>query len=267
MLTEFRPYVSRNTYIPLREERLRYSEEWLYTVISLPIFDRKGLDSHRLAYVIILTPMSKPAPPSPEDAKAAALDAVGALHPQPDAVGDEAFSIHAFFDPRDRVQVRYEMLRRHHLEGRPVTEVARSFGVSRQTFYKMETAFEAKGIPGLLPGTRGPKRAHKCTDEVLDFVEQWRRSLPPEEGESVAEAVRHRFGVSIHPRSLDRALARRKKNGWPRGGRRDESFHSRSGLCTRSIRSITPRSPRAGLRRTPRTWTLAVSGARYACLA
>ena len=65
------------------------------------------------------------------------------------------------------------------------------------------------GIAGLMPRRRGPQRAHKCTDEILDFVEQWRADPSPEK--DVSEAVQKRFGVAIHPRSLARALSRRKK--------------------------------------------------------
>jgi len=153
--------------------------------------------------------------PAPEDPKVAALRGAGALHPRPDAVQDPAFARQEFFDRRDRVQVKYEMLRRHRVDGRPVTEVAGAFGVSRQAFYTTETAFTAAGLPGLLPRPRGPKRAHKCTDAILDFVEQ-RRAEEPSPAAAVAEAVRQRFGVGIHPRSLARALGRRKKNRTPR---------------------------------------------------
>ena len=66
---------------------------------------------------------------------------------------------HPFFDPRDRVQVKYEMVRRHQVDGRPVTEIAARFGVSRQTFYQTASAFEAHGIPGLVPKRPGPKRS------------------------------------------------------------------------------------------------------------
>ena len=138
-----------------------------------------------------------------------ALRRHGALHPHPEAVRDEVFQSEEFLDPRDRVQVKYEMLRRHRLEGQRVSEVAQRFGVSRQTFYLAETAFEKEGLPGLIPRRRGPKRAHKCTDEVLDFVERWRQSAPQDQ--TVSEAVEQHFGVRIHPRSIDRALARRKK--------------------------------------------------------
>jgi len=158
-------------------------------------------------HIIALTVMPRR---PPEDAKAAALRAAGALHPQPERVQDPAFAAHPFFDRRDRVQVKYEMLRRHRLDGRPVTAVATSFGVSRQAFYQADHALTAGGLPGLLPRKRGPQRGHKCTDAVLDFVAQ-RRAQGAARGAAEAAAVARRFGVTIHPRSLDRALARREK--------------------------------------------------------
>ena len=161
--------------------------------------------------------------PSPDDPKAAALRAAGALHARPEAVQDEAFAGHDFIDRRDRVQVKYEMLRRHRVDGRPVTEVAAAFGVSRQAFYAAETAYTGAGLPGLLPRSRGPKRAHKCTDEILEFVEQQRAEAPTRSAAGWAEAVRERFGVAIHPRSLTRALVRRKKNRAARTRRHRES--------------------------------------------
>ncbi len=145
-----------------------------------------------------------------EDPKVAALRASGTLHPHPESIDDEAFSTEEFLDRRDRLQVKYEMLRRHRVERRPVTEVAGAFGTSRQAFYTAARAFEAHGIAGLLPQPRGPKRAHKCRDEILDFVERWRRE-PADPGETAAQVVERHFGIAIHPRSLDRALARRKK--------------------------------------------------------
>ena len=129
-------------------------------------------------YVInYLTYAMRRPPKLPPDAKTQALREAGALHPHPDAVRDDAFLSHPFFDPRDRVQVKYEMVRRHRVDGRPVTEVAARFGVSRQTFYQTAAAFEAHGIPGLVPKRPGPKGAHKCTDAIVDYVERWRVGL------------------------------------------------------------------------------------------
>jgi transposase len=145
----------------------------------------------------------------PFDPKLKSLQEQRALHRHPEDVQDETFQSNEFFDRRDLVQVRYEMLRRHRVEGKAISDVAHSFGVSRQAFYVTDAHFQTRGLPGLMPRQRGPRRAHKCTDEILDFVEQWRETA--EGKESVVEAVRRRFSVTINPRSIERALKRRKK--------------------------------------------------------
>jgi transposase len=168
--------------------------------------------SASILYIIKLTVMKRERSEKAKravDPKAEALRQQGTLHPNPEVVRDEAFQRDEFFDPRDLVQVRYEMLRRHKIDGDDVTQVAENFGISRQAYYVTEAAFEKKGIAGLLPRPRGPQRAHKCSNEVLDFVQQWHADASAPE--SVTQAVQKRFGISIHPRSLARALARRKK--------------------------------------------------------
>jgi transposase len=149
--------------------------------------------------------------PSDADSKKAALRAAGALHPNPEAIRDEAFLQGGFFDAHDLVQVKYEMLRRHREEKSSVAEVARRFATSRQAFYSAKGLFDSQGIPGLIPRRRGPRGAHKCTEEVLDFADQWRDAHPTEGALPLAEAIGQRFGIRINPRSIDRALLRRKK--------------------------------------------------------
>jgi transposase len=158
-----------------------------------------------------MTFMARQKPKPPADGKAKALRAHSSLHPHPERVRDEAFLSDEFFDPRDHVQVKYEMLRRHRLDEQSVTQVSAAFGFSRQAFYVAENAFQAGGIAELLPQPRGPKRAHKCTDELLDFVLQWRQQNPTADNESLVEEIHRRFHITIHPRTIDRALARRKK--------------------------------------------------------
>ena len=144
-----------------------------------------------------------------DDSKLKSLREQRALHRHPENVQDETFRSNDFFDRRDLVQVRYEMLRRHRVEGKAISDVAHSFGVSRQAFYVTDAHFQTGGLPGLMPRQHGPRRAHKCTDEILDFVEQWRETADGKE--SVVEAVRRRFRVTINPRSIERAMKRRKK--------------------------------------------------------
>ena len=181
----------------------------------IEITHKLDLTSSIVLYIIILTLMRKYIP-SESDSKKAALRAAGALHPNPKAIRDEAFLQGDFFDPNDLVQVKYEMLRRHREEQKTVAEVARAFGTSRQAFYSAKSLFDSQGIPGLIPKRRGPRGAHKCTDEVLDFAEQWKDAHPAEGTLRLAEAIEQLFGIRINPRSIDRALVRRKKKRKPR---------------------------------------------------
>ena len=62
------------------------------------------------------------------------LAAAGALNPHPEDVRADVFQRHRFFDPLDKVQVKYEMLRAHAVDGQSVASVAAAFGFSRETF-------------------------------------------------------------------------------------------------------------------------------------
>ena len=144
-----------------------------------------------------------------EDPKEAALRAARTLNPRPEAVADEAFtSGPEFFDARDLVQVKYEMVRRVRADGQPVTKAAAAFGFSRPSYYQAAAAVEADGLAGLVPARPGPRRAHKLTGEVVAFARQLRENDPSLRSAQVAEAITQRFGIAVHPRSVERALAR-----------------------------------------------------------
>ena len=147
------------------------------------------------------------------DSKSRALREHGALHPRPGRVHDPIFQHSEFFDPRDLVLVKYEMLRRVRVEHRPVSEAAKAFGFSRVAFYQVMAAFQREGLPGLLPRRRGPKAANKLTDTVLEFIDQQRAADSSLRAPELARIVRQRLGLSVHPRSIERALARRAKKG------------------------------------------------------
>src|SRR4029453_16668596 len=104
------------------------------------------------------------------DAKAEALRRHGALHPHPEQVRDPLFGSHEFFDARDLVQVKYEMVRRVEADGHSVAQTTEALGCSRPTFYQAQSAFKAHGLPGLVPRKRGPRGAHKLDDGVMAFV-------------------------------------------------------------------------------------------------
>jgi transposase len=143
--------------------------------------------------------------------KAEVLRKSGALNPRPEVVADELFQSQDFFDPRDLVQVKYEMLRRASQKGMSVSESAAAFGFSRPSFYRIQADFEAQGLTGLLPRRRGPQGRHKLTPEVIEFVLQALAEDPALRAAGLAERVQERFGLSVHPRSVDRALVSSKK--------------------------------------------------------
>ncbi len=148
----------------------------------------------------------------PHDEKLAALRAAHAVHPHPEAVVDALFvGGRPFFDARDLVQVKYEMLRRVQVEGHSVTHTAAAFGVSRPSFYAAQAAWRAAGLPGLLPARPGPRGAHKLTPEVVAFLEQALAGEPTLRPSQLAALVRDHFGRVVHPRSIERALGRHAK--------------------------------------------------------
>jgi transposase-like protein len=146
-----------------------------------------------------------------QDSKSRALREHGALHPRPNRVHDTLFQNSEFFDPRDLVLVKYEMIRRVRVEGRPVSEAAKAFGFSRVALYQAMETFQAEGLPGLLPRRRGPKSANKLTDEVLKFIDAQRAADSSLRAPALAARVRDHLRLSVHPRSIERALARRAK--------------------------------------------------------
>lgn len=145
------------------------------------------------------------------DQKTLELKRTGTLNPHPDSVSDTLFQENLFFDPKDLLQVRYEMLRRHSVEGVSIVDVAANFGVSRPTVYQAQTAFQQAGLSGLLPKHRGPKQGHKLSSEVIEYVRTLRTGEPELTTVACVQAIQGRFGIMVHRRSLERALASKKK--------------------------------------------------------
>jgi transposase len=144
------------------------------------------------------------------DRKAEELAKSRTLNPHPQAVLDPGFASSEFFDATDLVQVKYEMVRRVQVEGVAVNAAARSFGFSRQSYYTAAAALAVGGLAALVPAKPGPRRAHKLSDQVLDHLEALRAADPRVRTTELAQAVADRFGITVHPRSVERALTRRE---------------------------------------------------------
>jgi hypothetical protein len=83
----------------------------------------------------------------PKDGKLAALRRAGTLNPRPKDVADRLFQENEFFDARDLVQVKYEMLRQVRVDKSSVSQSAESFGFSRPSYYQAQAAFEEADMP------------------------------------------------------------------------------------------------------------------------
>ena len=139
--------------------------------------------------------------------KRRALKAQGALNTSPERVAAALFAEHpGFFDAEDRLQVRYEMLRAPAQGEMTVVEACRAFGVSRQTFYVLRRAFEARGLAGLAEGKRGRKGPLRASVEDVEFVRQQKAGQPGASGAELARRVFERFGVSLHRRTVERLV-------------------------------------------------------------
>lgn len=96
-----------------------------------------SLDDPILYGIIIFTYQEVPMPKqSSADRKREALRSQGTLHLSPERVTDELFRQDDFFDPRDSIQVKYEMLRRVRVDRQPIRRVAQAFGFSRPSLYQ-----------------------------------------------------------------------------------------------------------------------------------
>jgi transposase len=152
-------------------------------------------------------------PKQVDDQKTDRLKRYGALNPRPQKVTEKMFSDSAldFFDPRDLIQVKYEMLRTVDKQGRSVKQASEAFGFSRPAFYQTRLQFKKGGVAGLVKKRSGPKSAHKLTAEVLAFIEDSVEKGQPLRARKLAPLIREKFGIDVHPRSIERAVARRKK--------------------------------------------------------
>jgi transposase len=147
------------------------------------------------------------------DEKLAILRQSQTLHPHPDQVSDPLFASGSpFFDPHDLVQVKYELLRRVRVDGYSVASACSLFALSRPTFYAAKAAWEKAGVAGLLPEPTGPRHAYKLTEDILKEIQPLSKTLSSAQ---LAEWLQEHYQLSVHPRSIERALARSEKKGGP----------------------------------------------------
>lgn len=137
----------------------------------------------------------------------------GTLNAHPDKVRSPLFTKADFFDANDLLQIKYEMLRAIEIDSLPITQAAEAFGLSRPTIYEARSNFLDRGMEGLLPQKRGPKKPHKLTPDVLEHLIETRGKEPELKAAELVRRLKRRFQVKIHPRTIEKALAEKAKGG------------------------------------------------------
>ncbi len=144
-------------------------------------------------------------------AKKKALLASGTLNPHPETVQSQLFKLD-FFDPCDRAQVKYEMLRSHAVDGDPVAEACRQFGFSRESFYQIQQAFNELGFSSFLPGKPGRKGPVKLKGEVLTFALEKKKENPDIDPAQLAALIQERFGIEMHRTTVMRGMKKKPRS-------------------------------------------------------
>jgi transposase len=145
------------------------------------------------------------------DKKLETLRANGSFNRHAASVASPLFAENPYFDPRDLVQVKYEMLRAVKNGEASVTDASRQFGFSRAAYYKTERRFGESGVEGLCLRKTGPKAPAKATDDVLDFAAGLKAGRPGITNDEVVREIQAKKGVGLSKRSLQRARAKKKR--------------------------------------------------------
>ena len=161
--------------------------------------------------------------PRQQRAKQETMSRQNVFYHNAESVTDELFLSEDFFDPHDLIQVKYEMLRRVRKDNWSVTRAADAFGFSRISYYAVQRAFEAEGTAGLLPKRRGPKHPSKLTERVVAFIDRQGEQSPPPSAARVQGLLAEELGVTVHKRTVERVLQRKKKRS---GSATDSSSQS-----------------------------------------
>ena len=133
----------------------------------------------------------------------------GSFNKNYENVTADIFNKSPFFDKKDNIQVKYEMLRAVSKEEGTITELTGAYGFSRNSYYQLDKAFKNAGIYALFPKKTGPKGASKLTPEVSDFIESFLANNNNAKAKDISTALKAEMRINIHTRTIYRHL---KKN-------------------------------------------------------
>lgn len=142
--------------------------------------------------------------------KTEALKENGTFNPRYEKVTAARFKMGMFFDPKDLIQVKYELLRSIASGECSITQASEQFGFSRESIYRNKAAYESGGLQALIPQKTGPKGAHKLTAEGQSFIDSYIAEHLAASASEVNKKMRERTGISVHNRTVERYLSKKR---------------------------------------------------------
>jgi transposase len=135
------------------------------------------------------------------------LSKIGAINKKPEKVADNPlFKKHAFFDPLDNVQVKYEMLRSNQVDQQKVTHICKQFGYSREAFYVILRKFKKHGIAGLLEESRQKKNTILLNEDIANMIIQAKFQNRDISGAKLAQKINAKFNTDYKKRAVEKAV-------------------------------------------------------------
>lgn len=144
---------------------------------------------------------------SSQKSKRSALQELRAWNPHAEKVKAKLFDSHLFFDPEDKAQVKYEMLRCREVETAPLEVTCHDFGFTRESYRHLLERFRSEGMGGLFERKRGRRRPLKANDEVRVLLRNERLRDPSQGPDELARQCQERIGVHLSRRTIYRVLA------------------------------------------------------------
>ncbi len=162
---------------------------------------------------------------SSRKSKRSALQELRAWNPNAAGVKAPLFASHPFFDPEDKAQVKYEMLRRREVDTAPLEVTCYEFGFTRESYRHILERFRSDGMGGLFEHKRGRRKPLKANDEVRRLLRNEHTRDPSLGPEELARHCQERIGVSLSRRTVYRVLAdegerkKKRRTKKPRSGK------------------------------------------------
>jgi transposase len=132
---------------------------------------------------------------------------MGALNKNPEKITNHLFLEFGFFDPLDKVQIKYEMLRANQVDREKVAHICKQFNYSREAFYVILKRFKQQGFTGLLESPRQKKSTIMINQDIIKMIIQTKFKEPNISSANLTNKINSKFNTEYKKRTIEKAVA------------------------------------------------------------